>query len=333
MYLGGLEPSTGRRTPIRACEGLPRNSLKKPTSSVVVFVVRARGPGQRDRPGDDLAVEGRLVGRGDAAGDRLEAGHVSLDPAGDDLDVVDDLARAGRRRRRRGLAEDDDAQRAPSRRRPARRPRRARRAGRRARAPTARARSAGSVFGCSLHDLKLQTPASRPGLRPRFCLPARRDAALGAALHDPGHAASVGLPPGMEATDRAERFHPRRPRLARDRGRRDRARGDQRGPPAVLAARSSTCSRSTLGERRARAQSRPLAGAGASVSALDLALRAQAAAIAAGEVDAGRAARRDPGADRGAQPGDQRRRRDLPRALARDARRRAPTGRCTASRS
>ena len=38
MYLGGLESSTGRRMPIRASEGLPRNSLKKLTSSVVVSV-------------------------------------------------------------------------------------------------------------------------------------------------------------------------------------------------------------------------------------------------------------------------------------------------------
>ena len=66
---------------------------------MVVFDFGARGPRQGDRPGDDLAVEGRLVGLVDAAGDRLEAGDVALDPAGDDLDVVDDLAGARRRRR------------------------------------------------------------------------------------------------------------------------------------------------------------------------------------------------------------------------------------------
>ncbi|HEX3324882.1 MAG TPA: hypothetical protein VHR65_07135 [Solirubrobacterales bacterium] len=38
VYFGGLEFSTGRRTPIRASEGVPRNSLKKLTSFVVVFV-------------------------------------------------------------------------------------------------------------------------------------------------------------------------------------------------------------------------------------------------------------------------------------------------------
>jgi hypothetical protein len=38
-----LVPSTGRSTPIRACEGSPRNSLKKPTSSVVVFVSEREG--------------------------------------------------------------------------------------------------------------------------------------------------------------------------------------------------------------------------------------------------------------------------------------------------
>src|SRR6478672_2265621 len=36
--LGGLLPSTGRRTPIRASEGVPRKSLKKPTSLAVVLV-------------------------------------------------------------------------------------------------------------------------------------------------------------------------------------------------------------------------------------------------------------------------------------------------------
>ena len=43
MNFGGFESSTGRRTPIRACEGLPRNSLKKPTSSVVVAVSLREG--------------------------------------------------------------------------------------------------------------------------------------------------------------------------------------------------------------------------------------------------------------------------------------------------
>src|SRR6185295_12010453 len=68
--------------------------------------VGARRLRQGDRPGDDLAVEGRLVGLSDAPGDRLETGDVPLDPAGNDLDVVDDLAWAGRRRCGRGLTED-----------------------------------------------------------------------------------------------------------------------------------------------------------------------------------------------------------------------------------
>lgn len=31
---------------------------------------------------------------------------------------------------------------------------------------------------------------------------------MGRRLHDPGHPASVGLPPGMEAADQAEQFIP-----------------------------------------------------------------------------------------------------------------------------
>ena len=69
------------------------------------------------------------------------------------------------------------------------------------------------------------------------------------------------------------------------------------------------------------------------MSALDLPLREQAAAIAAGEADAGELLDATPGADRGAQPGAQRGRRDLPGALARDARRGPRRARCTASRS
>src|ERR1700753_4088161 len=38
VYCGGFVPSTGLRMPIRASDGSPRNSLKKPTSLVVVSV-------------------------------------------------------------------------------------------------------------------------------------------------------------------------------------------------------------------------------------------------------------------------------------------------------
>lgn len=74
------------------------------------FGFHGRGLGEGDRPGDDLAFEGRLVGARNPVGDRLEAGDVPLHPAGGDLDVVDDFAGAGRRRGFRGLTEDDDPQ-------------------------------------------------------------------------------------------------------------------------------------------------------------------------------------------------------------------------------
>src|SRR3954451_175920 len=78
-------------------------------------------------------------------------------------------------------------------------------------------------------------------------------------------------------------FRPGRPCLVRDRGRRDRARGRQRGPPDVLP-RDPRPDLARPRRPRARAQSPPLPAAGACVSALDLSLRAQAAAIATGEV-------------------------------------------------
>src|ERR1043165_485979 len=43
LYCGGLEPSIGRRMPIRAVDGVPKKSLKKPTSSVVVSVSLVEG--------------------------------------------------------------------------------------------------------------------------------------------------------------------------------------------------------------------------------------------------------------------------------------------------
>src|SRR5882757_1845965 len=43
LYFGGLDLPTVRRMLIRACEGEPRNSLKKPTSSLVVLVSFVEG--------------------------------------------------------------------------------------------------------------------------------------------------------------------------------------------------------------------------------------------------------------------------------------------------
>ncbi len=254
MYLGGLLSSTGRRTPIRASEGLPRNSLKIGDLVAGRLGLGARGTGEGDRPGDDLAVEGGLVGRGDAAGDRLEAGHVALDPAGDDLDAVDDLARAGGRRRFRGLAEDDDAGGrrvgAPGpgdERQPGEQAGEARR--RRPLAPGWRRFSA-----VCKHDLHLEPRCSYRGCGRDSAFAARRNAPCLPALHDPGQAASVGLRSEMGAGGPGRRFHRRRPGVARNRGGRDRARGDRRRPPALLARHP----RAALARpRRARARARP----------------------------------------------------------------------------
>ena len=207
MYWGGFEPSTGRRTPIRASEGLPRNSLKKPTSSVVVVGFRVEGCGEGDRPGDDLAFEGRLVGPGDAAGDRLEAGHVALDPAGRDLDVVDDLpgqdgggvsevwpsttTRSGAESAAPGQATATRA--------------REQAGGGQRQRPGA----AGSVFlllsRASISGKHRAVTPVAAGILP---FARRRDAAAAAPMHDPGHAACCRVGAEMEASDRADDFIP-----------------------------------------------------------------------------------------------------------------------------
>ena len=171
---------------------------------------------------------------------------MALDPAGDDLDVVDDLARAGGRRRRRrsgrgrrraaGAESAAPGQAAAT----SAASRQARPSGDRRAAPPDRFSAARSARS------QPATPACSAGLRPGFCLSrARRMRPAGARLHDPGHARLVGLPAEMEAADRSRRVHPGRPRLARDRGRRGRAGGDGRRPPALLAGDPASCSRST----------------------------------------------------------------------------------------
>ena len=69
------------------------------------------------------------------------------------------------------------------------------------------------------------------------------------------------------------------------------------------------------------------------MTALDLPLREQAAGIASGEIDAGELLDACLARIRGAQPGAERDRRDLPGSVARDARARRPTDRCAACRS
>ena len=258
---------------------------------------------------------------------------MALDPAGDDLDVVDDLARAGGRRRFGGLAEDDD----PQRRRvggarPGDGDQRREQAGEAERDGQRAARRVGFRL-LSARSSNLATPALSQGCGRDSAFAARRNAPCSARLHDPGHGGLCRVASRDGGLRPRRRFHPRRPRLARDRGRRDRAGGDRRRPRDVLARRSSSCSRSTS------ATSSPSATPTSRRAPRKSSERARPLAARAGGGDRrrrgrpGRAARRRAGADRGAQPGAQRGRRDLPRALARDARRRARRARCAASRS
>ena len=122
----------------------------------------------------------------------------------------------------------------------------------------------------------------------------------------------------MEASNRADEFIPAGLAVLRNRGRRDRAGRDRRRPRECSGPRSSSLlalEGSTTSPPSAIPTSRSAAGEALS-GFLDLSLRAQAAAIAAGEVGPRRAARRGTGADRGAQPGGERDRRDLPGAVA-----------------
>ena len=234
-----------------------------------------------------------------------------------------------------GLAEDDDPER-----------RRVGRAGpghgdqgeqqaREAEAAASRPVLPDSVFGCGLARSHLATPAPAPGLRPRFCLRRTGKCPPAARLaRSRPRAGSVGLPPrwttrptaqsdfiaaglaslGIEADEielavigaAHQLFWPGDP-----------ASCSTSTPASVEPEREPDLSKAP-GGRHERA--RPLA---ARAGGGDRRRRGRP----------GRAARRGAGADRGAQPGAQRRRRDLPRALARDARRRPPTARCTASRS
>ena len=244
---------------------------------------------------------------------------MALDPAGDDLDPVDDLARAGRAAalsavwprtttrggRRVGAPRPGDGDQADE------------QAGERRR--RSRARPVGSVFGCLNQDLNLQ-PRSSTGVaagilpsppgectlparvarsRPRrLCRVAIRDGGLATAADDfiAGGLASLGIEADeieLAVIGAAHQlFWPGDPRPARARPRRARARA--RPGPLQGARRERArpaAARAGRGDRRRRGRRR-------------------------------RAARRRAGPDRGAQPGDQRRRRDLPGALARDARRR-----------
>ena len=195
---------------------------------------------------------------------------------------------------------------------------RATRAQAKASATTARGVPA-SVFVCSLHDLKLQTPGLRPGLRARFCLPARRNAVLGPSPARSRPAATVGLPPGMESPDRAEQFIPAGlASLGIEADETDlavisAAHGDvlafDPGPACARPRASSSRSaiRTSRGRRSERERARPFT---ARPGGGDRRRRGRSR----------RAARRRASANRAAQPGDQRRRRDLPGALAGDAR-------------
>ena len=154
-------------------------------------------------------------------------------------------------------------------------------ASRQQRPAAAARRVARVVFGSGSQDLNLQ-PSAPPGCG-RDSAFAARQCTLPGPLHDPGHGASVGLPAEMEAGPSADDF------LAA--GLASLGIEADEVELAVMAPRtrcsgrrSSACSPSTSA-RSPGARGRPLEGP-RRMSALDLSLRAQAAAVAAGELDA-----------------------------------------------
>ena len=100
----------------------------------------------------------------------------------------------------------------------------------------------GSIFCCSHQGLQATTPAFSQGCGTGFCRSPRLGGVLRRRLHDPS---PVGLPAEMEGTARSRRVHPRRPRLARNRGRRGRPGCDGAPSTSCSGRRSSSCSPST----------------------------------------------------------------------------------------
>ena len=285
--------------------------MKKPTSSVVFAGVRREGLASAIDQATTLPSKGDLVGARYPPGDAWKPVTCPSTRQGTTSTLLTIRPGQEGRRRRVGAAQHHDTGRggvggARAKRRPPAAPARRRSPAR----PGHGWR--GSVFCCCQLGLKRQ-PGPRTGLRPRFCRSAR-SARSSPRLQDRGHPQPVGCrrwrarPRQTSSSRRAWRRSGSRPR--------GRPGGDRRCArvfwPAILELLALDTSEvepergPDLSQAPGELPPRPLparAGGGG---------RRRATPV--------RAARGGAGADRGAQPGPQRGRRDLPRALARDGR-------------